>query len=240
MCYAEGMASFTRTATAVTVTAAAFFMLTGCVTPTLNPTPTFTVTKPAPTQTPTPTPTPTPDATPTLTSAAAILETLTVADEVEENTYDRDFFNHWITQPDGCDTRDAVLIRDGQNTSLNAECKVTGTWFSVYDAVTVTDPSDLDIDHMVPLKEAWVSGAYAWTDETREAYANDLTNPVALVAVTASSNRSKGDRDPAEWMPTMMDGCEYVTRWVDVKAEWNLTVDPTEKDAILSVLSWCD
>ena len=56
----------------------------------------------------------------------------------------------------------------------------------------------------------------------------------------ASSNRSKGDRDPAEWMPTMMDGCEYVTRWVDVKAEWNLTVDPTEKDAILSVLSWCD
>lgn len=225
---------FTATATVAVLT------LAGCgtITPTVPATTTSEAVQLTPTNTPDPTSTATPE--PAQTSVTMLLESLTVAPETNESSYDRDRFNHWVTQPDGCDTRDAVLVRDGQNVTITSDCEVTGTWYSIYDGVTVTDPSDLDIDHMVPLKEAWVSGAYSWTDETRELYANDLTNPVALVAVTAGSNRSKGDRDPAEWMPTVMGGCEYVTQWVKVKADWNLTVDQAEKDSILSILSWCE
>jgi hypothetical protein len=76
------------------------------------------------------------------------------------------------------------------------DCALTGgEWLSYYDGKTVTDPSRLDIDHMVPLAEAWDSGAAEWTAERREAYANDLGAEHSLVAVTAKSNRSKGDKD---------------------------------------------
>ncbi|WP_031089223.1 HNH endonuclease family protein, partial [Streptomyces sp. NRRL S-15] len=79
-------------------------------------------------------------------------------------------------------------------------CALTGGgWSSYYDEVEVTEARKLDIDHMVPLAEAWDSGAYDWTAERRQAYANDLGAERSLVAVTAKSNRSKSDKDPATW-----------------------------------------
>lgn len=118
--------------------------------------------------------------------------------------YERDSFKHWTDEDqDGCPTRAEVLIEEATTKPEQGErCTLTGgAWTSSYDNVEVTDAKRLDIDHMVPLAEAWDSGAHAWSDERRQAYANDLTAPRSLIAVTAKTNRSKGDKDPADWLP---------------------------------------
>lgn len=217
----------------------ALFILTGCATTPVQQvathTPTSTATEaPVTPSTSTPTSTPAPTAS---TSTVALLDALTV-DDTPHPGYDRSLFNHWITNSNGCDTRENVLAREVIN-GTTTNCDTTGTWVSLYDNVTTTDPGTFDIDHMVPLAEAWQSGAYTWGSYTREEYANDLGYPYSLVAVSATSNRSKSDKDPANWMPPTMDGCEYVARWVAVKYRWNLTVDTAERNKILSVLSWC-
>src|SRR5690606_9167331 len=103
------------------------------------------------------------------------------------------------------------------------------------DLITVTDPSELDIDHLVPLAEVERSGARDWSEAERQAYAND---PDVLVAVTAASNRAKGDQDPATWLPKR-DRCDYITGWVATKQRYDLTADQAEADAIRSVLARC-
>lgn len=165
----------------------------------------------------------------TLRSGVASLR---VAREVRTG-YDRDLFTHWISQGDGCDTRDRVLIAEATRTpDVSPDCELSnGEWFSYYDGVRTTDSSTFDIDHMVPLAEAWDSGARRWNPDTRERFANDLGDPRSLVAVTASSNRSKGDQDPAEWLPTDRK-CHYVKQFVAVKIRWSLSVDATEKQSL--------
>jgi len=161
-----------------------------------------------------------------------------------ENTsaYDRDFFQHWIdADGDGCDTRQEVLMAESTVATTPAGgCPVTsGRWESWYDGGVWTDPGDVDIDHMVPLAEAWDSGAHAWTPEQRRDYANDLAIPASLAAVTDNVNASKGDRDPAEWLPPAGGAatCRYISDWVVVKYRWNLTVDPAEAAALSSLLT---
>lgn len=215
-------------------------VLTGCTNPTVDtviPSPTGTVsdtveetTAPAVKVSP---------VTANTGSTRALLEDLVVAPEHSAKYYVRDDFKHWITQANGCDTRQNVLAREVINGTRKG-CDSNGTWVSIYNNVTVTDPGKLDIDHLVPLKEAYVSGAYAWDNETRKAYANDTDYVYSLIAVTYSSNRSKGDKDPANWTPPTMDACDYVGRWVAVKHRWKLTVDTAEKDKILSILTWCN
>lgn len=172
----------------------------------------------------------------TLRTGVASLRT---AREVRSG-YDRDLFTHWISQGGGCDTRDRVLIAEAVvDPSVSAECALTGGgWFSYYDGVSTTDPSSFDIDHMVPLAEAWDSGARRWDADTRERFANDLGDARALVAVTASSNRSKGDQDPAEWLPTDRR-CHYVKQFVAVKIRWSLSVDAAEKRALVTKANSC-
>ena len=174
--------------------------------------------------------------------ALALLAELDVAAE-DRTGYDRDLFDHWTSQPDagtGCNTREAVLQRDGQDVATDDQCRATaGTWESVYDGETWTDAADLDIDHVVPLAEAWDSGADAWSDEEREAFANDLDGP-QLLAVTNSVNRAKGDKDPAEWMPPLTDyHCTYAADWVAVKHSYDLAVDQDEHDALAGILAGC-
>jgi hypothetical protein len=166
-----------------------------------------------------------------------------VTAETGSDTYDRDNFNHWVSNnPSGCDTRFAVLVTESTTKTKISGCKViSGTWLSAYDGVTVTDPKKIDIDHMVPLKEAWESGASTWDSQKREEYANDLTHSEALVAVTAASNRAKSDRDPAKWLPTNTSFlCQYVSNWISVKTIWNLSIDSDEKAAMEKVLSGCN
>ena len=172
-------------------------------------------------------------------TARTYLASLTVATE-SRTGYDRDLFPHWITQSGTCNTREVVLKRDGTNVVQDSACAATsGSWYSVYDGATWTAASDLDIDHLVPLAEAWDSGASAWTTAQRQAFANDVTRP-QLIAVTDNVNQQKSDQDPAEWMPPLSSyACTYVRAWVQVKYYYNLSVDSAEKSKLSSVLSGC-
>ncbi|WP_307841100.1 HNH endonuclease family protein [Streptomyces sp. GESEQ-4] len=134
---------------------------------------------------------------------------LRAAEEVDRDGYDRARFKHWVdADDDACDTRSEVLIDEAVKAVQYGEaCELTGgKWLSYYDEVTLTEASGLDIDHMVPLEEAWASGATGWTDERREAYANDIGTERSLVAVTARTNRSKGGKDPVRWLPPATSG----------------------------------
>ena len=108
--------------------------------------------------------------------------------------YDRTLFKHWIdADKNGCDTRKEVLIAEAViKPKKGAKCILTGgKWLSAYDGMSYTKDASLDIDHVVPLAEAWRSGAWAWTSKQRQDFANDLTDSRVLIAVTASANRSK-------------------------------------------------
>ncbi|MEV6157901.1 HNH endonuclease family protein [Nonomuraea sp. NPDC052129] len=163
---------------------------------------------------------------------------------VEDRTgYKRTSFKHWIdVDRDGCDTRAEVLIDEATTPpDIGPGCVLTGgTWNSYYDDQLVDAASKLDVDHLVPLAEAWDSGAHAWDAAQRQAYANDLDEPWHLVAVTARSNRQKADKDPAQWLPPHEPArCRYAAEWTAVKLRWHLSVDPAEKDALAAIARTC-
>ncbi|MFJ9420661.1 HNH endonuclease family protein [Streptomyces sp. NPDC101249] len=173
---------------------------------------------------------------------AAAVASLPVADESRDG-YKRTSFKHWVdADRNGCDTRQEVLISESRiKPTIGAGCKVTaGEWYSYYDGVTVTAPGGLDIDHMVPLAEAWDSGASSWTAERRERYANDLEADRSLVAVTARTNRSKADQDPSDWLPPLADArCTYAADWTATKLRWGLTVDGRERETLVQLADGC-
>jgi hypothetical protein len=169
------------------------------------------------------------------------LSSLKVADEVRTG-YKRTLFKHWVGTGNGCDSRKSVIISEAIiKPKIESGCKLTGgEWLSIYDNVKVTEAGKLDVDHMVPLAEAWDSGASAWDAKRKEMYANDQTDPRHLIAVTGASNRSKSDQDPAEWMPTNKAyTCEYISNWISIKARWSLTIDSKEKAALETNLKGC-
>jgi hypothetical protein len=153
--------------------------------------------------------------------------------------YDRDKFHAWVDADGDClDTR-AEVLTDESLAPVTGGCTIdTGRWYSYYDAVTWTQASDVDIDHLVPLAEAWDSGARTWTAKTRERYANDLGDRRTLVAVTDNVNESKGDQDIAEWLPDHGQ-CRYVREWTAVKTRWSLHVDRAEKQAMRRLAGDC-
>ncbi|MDE0376545.1 MAG: HNH endonuclease family protein [bacterium] len=160
-----------------------------------------------------------------------LLDRLVIARE-RWTGYDRDLFVHWTDEDaDGCDTRREVLLRDahsGLHLGSGPGCRiVSGVWYSAYDDAWVEgSPAGLHVDHVVPLQEAWDSGAHAWGPGRRRAFANDLDG---LAAVTAAVNEAKGAHDPAQWMPPNPDHrCAYAASWIAVKARWELTVDGRE------------
>ncbi|MFD5748909.1 HNH endonuclease family protein [Streptomyces sp. NPDC127033] len=171
-----------------------------------------------------------------VTTLAEAVGRVVVEDE-DRTGYTRSSFKHWNSGDlaDGCNTRGEVLLAEAVTAPAVASgCKLSGgSWLSYYDGQEVTDPGALDIDHMVPLAEAWDSGASAWTAARREAYANDQGSATSLVAVTARTNRSKADQDPAQWLPPAPDAhCRYVGEWVATKLRWQLAADTTELDAL--------
>jgi hypothetical protein len=170
------------------------------------------------------------------------VSSLTVATEVRTG-YARSLFPLWIdADGDGCNTRYEVLIAEATTApTVGSGCSLTGgRWYSYYNNAYYTATSDLDIDHMVPLAEAWDSGARNWTTAKRRSYANDLGDSRPLVAVKDTVNQSKSDQDPAEWMPTYSAAtCRYIQEWVAVKKRWALTVDSAEKSALTSYAASC-
>ena len=173
--------------------------------------------------------------------ALALLLTITVQNERPQG-YSRSKFKHWVdADGDSCDTREEVLIAESTSRAqVDAYgCKVIeGDWLSPYDNVAHTNPSALDIDHMIPLKEAWDSGAWAWSAMKRQLFANDLTDSRSLIAVTAGQNRSKSDRDPSNWLPPQTQyRCTYLAEWVAIKSHWKLSMDQSEFGRIKNVLT---
>lgn len=168
------------------------------------------------------------------------LAELTVAGGLTMSGYSREKFPHWISQGGGCDTRDVVLEHQGSGVHATSSCKITsGDWTSPYDGKTYTDPEKLQIDHVVPLADAWKSGAKNWTTARRQQFANDLTRP-QLLAVTSSLNESKGDQDPSQWRPPSRGfWCSYASDWIAVKHYWQLTVTAAEKSALTDMVGTC-
>ncbi|MBB2945654.1 hypothetical protein FB565_005412 [Actinoplanes lutulentus] len=167
------------------------------------------------------------------------LDALTVATAGTMKGYSREKFPHWRDTGSNCDVRDTVLERDGKNVKLSGCNVVAGTWNSIYDDQVIDSPTKVDIDHMVPLAAAWRSGAAKWDNDKRGEFANDLDRP-QLFAVSASSNRSKGDQDPSTWKPPAESvWCEYAVDWITVKSYWELSVTDKEKSALDDMLRTC-
>ncbi|KAF7512678.1 hypothetical protein GJ744_000245 [Endocarpon pusillum] len=189
---------------------------------------------------PIPAPAPVPPNIPSGSTARSQLAALRVAPVGSQTGYSRDLFPHWSTQSGTCNTREVVLKRDGTNVVQDSSCAATsGRWYSPYDGAVWTQASDIDIDHMVPLSNAWKSGASSWTTARREQFANDLSNP-QLIAVTDDVNQAKGDKGPEDWLPPLTSYyCTYAAMWVKVKYEYNLSVNSAEKSTLQSLLSGC-
>ncbi|KAF9289799.1 hypothetical protein BGZ68_008644 [Mortierella alpina] len=173
--------------------------------------------------------------------ASKFLKALTVKPSTGKEGYSRAKFPHWIEISSTCDTRETVLKRDGKDVHVDAQCRaVSGTWESPYDGATFDSASKMDIDHVVPLAEAWRSGANLWTPEKRRQFANDLDQP-QLVAVSAGARRSKGDQTPNEWKPPARRfWCEYGRAYIQVKHFYHLSIESSEKDALIAMLETCD
>lgn len=180
---------------------------------------------------------------PKSTAARPALNVLNAIPRVRERPqgYDRDLFRHWSDDDgDGCNTREEVLIAESRTPAQvdRFGCKVIeGDWFSEYDGVMHTNPSSLDVDHVVALKEAWDSGAWAWSASQRQRFANDLSDSRSLIAVSAGANRSKSDKDPSNWIPRRPEAlCGYISNWVAIKSRWNLSMDESEWGRVRNIL----
>ncbi|MEU2872094.1 DUF1524 domain-containing protein [Streptomyces olivoreticuli] len=169
------------------------------------------------------------------------LADLTVEAPHSMNGYSRAKFPHWAQQGNNCDTREVVLKRDGKDVTQDAQCRaVSGSWYSPYDGKTLNSASQVDIDHMVPLANAWRSGADGWTTPERKMFANDLEHS-QLIAVSAASNRSKGDQSPDKWSPpNRAYWCTYSRAWVDIKHLYGLSVTPPEEEQLVTMLDTCE
>ena len=227
-------------------------------TPTTTPAPTATPTLPTATTPPTATPaaeppilTPTPTSRPapptaTPTAPTTVLHVNISAIPSNLPTYDRDDWKHWIDADGDCqDARNEALIAESRvSVSYRTDsrrCRVaTGEWLAPYTGTMVTNPGKLDMDHMVPLANAHASGAWNWSAQRREQYANFLGDPQHLIAVTASANRSKGARGPEAWKPEDQSyWCQYAIDWITIKHNWDLTVTLREIDALTGMLDTC-
>jgi hypothetical protein len=159
-----------------------------------------------------------------------------------DHPYSRDEWPTWEDiDGDGCNAREQALIAQS-TTPAQVDpfgCKVVaGDWTSIYDGATTNEPSSFDIDHVVPLENAHGSGGWRWDAGARRRFANDQSN---LLAVSASSNRSKGSSPPDKWRPpNRASWCAMATMWVQVKVAYGLTATTSERDALGEMLATCD
>ena len=213
--------------------------------PTVAPSP--TATRPAPTVTPAPTPSPTATAPVAMEPANVVLVPRLEIAEVPADLpdYSRKDWKHWTDTDRDCqNTRAEVLIEESTASPAFAtadHCRVTGgSWNGPYTGQTFTDAVDLDIDHLVPLKNAHLSGGWQWDAARKEDFANSMAPDYHLIAVEKYANRAKGARGPEEWQPPDPTyHCQYARDWIAVKSAWGLTANPAEWAALESMLATC-
>ena len=202
------------------------------------PAPTAIVEAPTPVSTPTPIPT---GAAPTTT---LVITVAPISADIPE--YDRGNWKHWSDADGDCqDARQEVLVEESLDEvtfETDRQCRVeTGRWYGAFTGAYFEDPEDVDVDHMVPLKNAHNSGGWAWSLAMKEEYANNLGDDDHLIAVQDNANQSKGARGPDEWMP--LDEtywCQYATDWAEIKARWDLTMTEPESEAVALMLQRCE
>ena len=179
----------------------------------------------------------------TTTTPPGRLPTLTITEPTHTDTYDRDLFGGgWIDVDRDCrDTRAEVLLTESRTPANLDGCRVTtGNWTDPWSETVTTEAADLDVDHTVPLANAWRSGAWAWTPARRIRYANYLTDPAHLIAIPAGENRSKGDDGPEDWRPPDPSSwCRYALVWARIKDRWSLTANPAEWGALTEMAATC-
>ncbi|MDF2847634.1 MAG: endonuclease [Oerskovia sp.] len=182
-------------------------------------------------------------------TALAALGTLDVKGIAPATGYERENFGSAWADVDGngCDTRNDILARDLTELTYSTRdkaCEVrTGTFDDPYTGETISfvrgnkTSSAVQIDHVIPLMDAWRKGAQSWDDETRRRFAND---PLNLLASDGSANQSKGARDASAWLPpNHAFRCTYIARQIAVKVTYELWVTPSEHDAMAAVLGDC-
>lgn len=155
-----------------------------------------------------------------------------------KTSYSRADYPHWAMASGACDTRELVLRNDGFAVDPST-CRARTTAFvytEPYAGMRVSDPSTLDIDHVVPLGYADAHGAHAWSRSRKQAFANDTSQ---LLAVSASANRAKGDKGPSDWMPRSEERCEYVTIWVSTIGKYGLTITNRDAEAMSKAAGEC-
>lgn len=181
-------------------------------------------------------------------AAADVLATLPVKGRAPRAGYSRDQFGEaWLdVDRDGCDQRNQILARDlvDERFRRGSRCEVsTGQLVDPYTGSTVgfrrgpRTSDDVQVDHVVPLSNAWQTGAQQLPRRTREQLAND---PLNLIATIGELNQTKSDSDAATWLPPALGyRCPYVARQVAVKARYRLWVTAAERNAILRVPQDC-
>ena len=202
--------------------------------------PTPVTTRATPTRTPAPG-TPTPDPTPTTTLVITVAEI-----PVGIPDYSRSEWKHWVDSDGDCqDARQEVLVAESLvpvTFETDRQCRVeTGQWWAPHLGHHLDNPSHIDVDHHVPLKNAHLSGGWGWDATKKEQYANYLEGPAHLVAISSRHNRSKGARGPEEWAPP--DNalwCDYALDWAEIKQEWNLTMTAVESEIVMDMLGTCE
>jgi 5-methylcytosine-specific restriction endonuclease McrA len=158
--------------------------------------------------------------------------------------YNRSEWKHWIDKDKDCqDTRQEVLIEESviPVTFDQDSCKVvSGLWVCYYTGSIITDPKYLQIDHVVPLKNAYVSGGWKWDSARKRKYANYMEDTDHLVAVVSRANQSKGSRSPDLWKPNNKKyWCEYAINWIVIKLLWELDTTEEEDTALKEMLRTC-
>lgn len=175
-------------------------------------------------------------------SAIAALEEVPVKGRAPKTGYTRDQFGSGWATVQGCSTRNIILHRDMQNVQVDEKCAVVlGTLDDPYTGevihFTKEKSSDVQIDHVIALSDAWQKGAQQLSKEERKKLAND---PLELLAVSGPENQAKGDGDAATWLPkNKAFRCEYIARQIAIKIKYTLWVTRAEKDAMHSVLKTC-
>lgn len=174
-------------------------------------------------------------------SAAKTLETLAVKGRAPKTGYSRSQFGNGWSTTNGCDTRNIILHRDLQTTVVDEKCfVVSGTLNDPYTATIINftkGSSDIQIDHVVALSDAWQTGAQVLTRSQRIQLAND---PLELLAVQGDANQQKSDGDAATWLPSNKSfRCEYVARQIAIKQKYTLWMTSAEKEAVVAVLNGC-
>ena len=187
-----------------------------------------------------------PGATSSPTATGMVLPVSVASVPADLPEYDRSAWRHWTDEDGDCqNARQEVLIAESSvavTFQSEDQCRVaTGLWEGPYTGMTVDDPGNLDVDHMVPLGNAHQSGGWNWSPERKREYANYLGYNNHLIATTSGANRSKGSKGPDRWRPPLQDyWCVYAVDWVSIKNEWGLNVTENEYVALSEMLATCE